>query len=105
MSDLAHTNPVGYTNDWFSPHEACVNLQRFLCVFVEDRMMPAGHTPRQCRLRVSSDSDEEPLSQLTETTPSKAGSVSDDMAAGSYSDFKPRVTSTPKVFDNLKVSI
>ena len=67
-------------------------------------MMPARHTPRQCRLHVSSDSDEVPLSQLVETTPSKAGSVSDDMA-GSYSNFKPRVTSTPKVFDHLKVSI
>ena len=66
-------------------------------------MMPARHRPRQCRLHVSSDSDEEPLSELTKTTPKAArGIVSYDMA-GSYSNFKPRVTSTPKVSDNLKV--
>lgn len=61
-------------------------------------MMPVHHISRQSRLQVSSDSDE-PLAELMKATPSKAGNVSVGMA-GNYSQFHPRVTSTPTVFDD-----
>ena len=59
---------------------------------------------RSTRLQVSSDSDSDdlPLTELMKKTPSKNEHSDDDV--GSYSRFRPLMTSTPSVFDSGQVS-
>ena len=66
--------------------------------------MSAHQRTRSSRLQVPSDSDSDdlPLTELMKKTPSKTEHTSDD-DVGSYSSFRPLMTSTPSVFDSGQV--
>ena len=111
---LMFTNYIGLLKLVKSLH---VQQKRIKCVYsrssclltgcvVELCTMSTHQRTRQSQLCVSSDSDSDdvPLRELVKNTPSKTGNVSDG-TTGSYSRSQPLVTSTPKVFDNLKVNV